>query len=432
MRSKVTKKSVFSWALYDFANSAFATTVMAGFFPVFFKEYWAYGSDVNVSTAQLGLANAFASVFICILAPILGTIADKGSLKKKFLMTFAFLGVLMTLGLYFVGKGNWPLAVLLYVIANIGFAGANVFYDSLITSVSDNKRMDFVSSLGYSLGYLGGGILFAFNVFMTLHPHLFGFATVSEAVSFSFITVAVWWFVFSLPVLLFVKEAKQGDSELSINVIKESFRQLRETFYEIRHMKMILLFLIAYWLYIDGVDTIVKMAVDYGMSIGFDSSSLLKALLLTQFIGFPSALFFGYLSSKISGKKAILIAIFIYFLICIGGAFVYEIYHFYILAGVIGFVQGGIQALSRSFYAKIIPAHKAGEYFGFYNMLGKFAAILGPVIIGVSSMTLNYYGFSDQIAARISISSVAILFVLGGIIFAFVDEDKAKKDLKRL
>jgi len=426
------KKAVFGWALYDWANSAFATTVIAGFFPIFFKQYWSAGADPTISTARLGFANSVAGVIVAILAPVLGAIADKGSAKKKFLMFFAYMGVVMTSSLYMVSKGDWPLAIMLFVIASVGFSGGNIFYDSLITGVASEKRLDYVSALGFSFGYLGGGILFAFNVWMTLSPGTFGFADAGEAVRFSFLTVGMWWALFSIPLFLLVKEPGNDEPLSGFMAVKAGIVQFKNTFREIRHLKTVFLFLAAYWLYIDGVDTIVRMAVDYGMSIGFKSNDLIIALLITQFVGFPSAILFGYMGGKIGARKAIFIAIAVYLFVTIWGAFMQSKNEFYILAIIIGLVQGGIQALSRSFYAKIIPANKSAEYFGFYNMLGKFAAVFGPVVMGGSGLLIKSMGYSSETASRVSISSISIFFIAGATLLYFVDEDKGREEVTYL
>jgi UMF1 family MFS transporter len=427
-----SKKAIWGWAIYDWANSAFATTVIAGFFPVFFKQFWSAGADTTVSTARLGFANSAAGIIVALLAPVLGAIADKGTSKKKFLFFFAYMGVVMTSSLYMVSKGSWPMAVMLYVFASVGFSGGNVFYDSLLTGVASEKRLDSVSALGFSLGYLGGGLLFAFNIWMTLSPELFGFADAGEAVRFSFLTVGVWWALFTVPVLVFVKEPTGKETISGVSAIKAGFYQLRNTLNEVRHLKTIFLFLAAYWLYIDGVDTIVRMAIDYGISIGFNSNDLILALLITQFVGFPSAIAFGYLGGKIGAKRAIFIAIAVYLFVSVWGAFMQSKSEFYTLAVIIGLVQGGIQALSRSFYARIIPVNKSAEYFGFYNMLGKFAAVLGPAVMGGVGLIVRSMGYSSNIASRASISSISIFFIAGGILFYFVDEEKGKEEVQYL
>jgi UMF1 family MFS transporter len=425
------KKTIVSWALYDWANSAFATTVMAGFFPVFFKQFWSAGADTTISTARLGLANSIAGVVVAIIAPVLGAVADRGTSKKKFLFFFSYMGIVMTLSLYMVSKGDWPLAVLLYVIATIGFSGGNIFYDSLITGVASGKKLDFVSALGYALGYLGGGLLFAVNVWMTISPDIFGFADAAEAVRFSFLMVGAWWALFSVPVFLFVKEP-ENDKVSGPVALREGLLQLKSTFHEIRHLKTVFLFLAAYWLYIDGVDTIVRMAVDYGISIGFESNDLIIALLITQFVGFPSAIAFGHIRQKIGAKRAIFIAIGVYLFVSVWGAFMKDKNEFYMLAIIIGLVQGGIQALSRSFYARIIPVNKSAEYFGFYNMLGKFAAVLGPGMMGGVGLLVRNMGYSSDTASRVSIASLSLFFIAGGILFYFVDEKKGREEVKYL
>ena len=426
------RRAIFGWAMYDWANSAFATTVMAGFFPIFFKQFWSAGADTTLSTARLGLANSIAGVTVAALAPALGAIADKGTSKKKFLLFFAFAGVIMTTSLYMVSEGDWTMAIMLYIFASVGFSGGNIFYDSLITGVASEKKLDFVSALGFSLGYLGGGILFALNVWMTLRPETFGFVDSREAVRFSFLTVGIWWAVFSLPVFLFVREPENKTAVSGIRAVRAGLVQLRNTFHEARHLKTVFLFLASYWLYIDGVDTIVRMALDYGISIGFQANDLIVALLITQFVGFPSAIGFGYLGGKIGARHAILIAIAVYLIVSIWASFIQDKSEFYILAIIIGLVQGGIQALSRSFYARIIPVGKSAEYFGFYNMLGKFAAVFGPVVVGGTGLLVRFMGFSADIASRASIASVSIFFIAGGILFCFVDEEKGREDVKYL
>uniref|UniRef100_UPI004055D940 MFS transporter n=1 Tax=Candidatus Electronema sp. TaxID=2698783 RepID=UPI004055D940 len=419
------RKQVVSWAMYDWANSAFATTVMAGFFPVFFKQYWSAGSEAVESTFRLGAANSVASLFIVIVAPVLGAIADRSGAKKKFLAFFAFLGILMTGGLFFVSKGSWQLAACLYVFGIIGFSGGNIFYDSLLVSVAGPKKVDTVSALGFSLGYLGGGILFACNVFMTLKPELFGFADKAEAVRWSYLTVAIWWAVFSLPVLLFVKEERSADGgQIGLNAVAAGFRQLAETFAEIRRLKVVLLFLAGYWLYIDGVDTIVRMAVDYGLSIGLETSGLMTALLITQFVGFPAAIAFGKIGEKIGAKTGILICIGVYILITIWAYFMSRQAEFYLLAVGIGLVQGGVQALSRSLYTRIIPRSKSAEFFGFYNMLGKFAAVVGPLMMGWIGVLSG--------SPRTGILSLILLFLAGGALLLQVNVEEGTRMAQEL
>ena len=416
---KENKRAVWSWAFYDWANSAYSTTVMAGFFPLFFKEYWADPNNPSQSTFYLGMANSIASMVVAALAPLLGSVADQGSAKKKFLTFFAFLGVIMTGGLWMVAQGNWQMAVLFYVIATIGFASGNVFYDALLPGLASEERVDAVSSLGFGLGYLGGGLLFLVNVFMYLKPEIFGIPDGATAIKLSFLSVAVWWAVFTIPLILFVPEPKNYENIDFNNAIRMGWVQLVQTFKEIRNMKVVGTFLLAYFFYIDGVDTIIRMAVDYGMSLNFPGESLIIALLIVQFVAFPAALIYGWLASKIGAKTGIMVGITAYSFITLLGYFMTEAWHFYVLAILIGLFMGGIQALSRSLYTRIIPPDKSAEFFGFYNMLGKFAAIIGPALMGTIALVTG--------SARLSILSILLLFILGAFFLNKVDIKEGKR-----
>jgi len=412
-------RSVWSWALYDWANSAFATTVMAGFFPLFFKAYWADGASASTSTFYLGMANSGASIVIAALAPFLGAIADRGSAKKGFLFAFAALGVVMTGGLRFVEKGQWQAALCLFVAATIGFMGSNTFYDALLPGVASKQRLDRVSALGFALGYIGGGLLFALNVLMCLKPAAFGLPDGATAIRVSFLMVAVWWALFSIPLMLFVEEPRFGEPLPILEAVGAGWRQLRGTAREIRDLKVVGLFLAAYWLYIDGVDTIVRMAVDYGMALGFPSGSLITALLLVQFVAFPAAVLYGRISERTGPKPAILAAIAGYGGITVLAYYMSERWHFYALAVLVGLFQGGIQAISRSLYARLIPENKAAEFFGFYNMLGKFAAVVGPALMGTVTLITG--------RPRVGILSLLILFAGGAALLWRVDVEEGER-----
>jgi len=419
-------KSIVAWALYDWANSAFATTVMAGFFPIFFKQYWSTGVSSTESTFYLGVGNSVASLVIVLAAPLLGAIADQGGLRRRLLMLFAGTGVVATAALYGVAQGEWLAALVLFVTATIGFMGANIFYDALLITVAKESQWDFISALGYALGYLGGGLLFAVNVAMTLSPESFGLQSASEAVRLSFISVAIWWAVFSLPLFLWVKEKPANQDKLDAvspwRVVQAGYQQLIKTFHQLRQFRLVVLFLVAYWLYIDGVDTIVRMAVDYGLSIGLQQEDLITALLITQFVGLPSTIAFGWMAQRYGAegegaKKGILLALGVYVLATMGAFFMDSSAEFYALAITIGLVQGGVQALSRSYYARLIPKGKSTEFFGFYNMLGKFAAVLGPLMVGVISLASGSH--------RWGMLSIVLLLVLGGWVLTKVDYPSA-------
>lgn len=418
-----SRRAVYAWAFYDWANSAFATTVMAGFFPLFFKEYWNTGVADTVSTFRLGMANSTASLIVVLCAPLLGAIADHLDRRKGFLLLFAALGVVMTGALHFVAAGSWQLAALCYGLAILGFSGGNLFYDALLLGVARPAQLDRVSALGFALGYLGGGLLFAVNVLMVLHPDGFGLPDKATAVRVSFLSVALWWAVFSLPLFLLVREPHAAEGVRTRDAIAHGFGQLRRTLREIGRLPHTFLFLAAYWLYIDGVDTIVRMAVDYGLSLGFASNSLIVALLITQFVGFPAAIAFGRLGDRIGARAGILVALGVYAAVTAWGAFMSAVWEFYLLAVVIGLVQGGVQSLSRSLYARLIPPGRSAEFFGFYNMLGKFAAVLGPALMGWVGVLSG--------SPRIGILSVLALFLAGAVLLLRVDLARGMRDAGR-
>lgn len=411
------RKAVISWALYDWANSAFYLTVVSAFFPVFLKSYWSAGNDPAVSTLQLGVANSAASVVVAVLAPVLGAIADRASAKKRYLLAFTILGIVMTGALPLVARGEWPMAIAPFVLANIGFFLANSFYDALIVEVARGEHLHRVSALGFALGYLGGGLLFAVNVAMTLWPQSFGLADAAQAVRMSFVMVAAWWALFSLPLLLFVDETPGPARAAREGAVAAGLRELAHTLAQLRRLQPVWLFLLAYWCYIDGVHTIARMAVDYGMALGFEPGSLVAALLITQFVGFPAAIAFGRAGERLGARPAILAAIGVYAGATVWSFYMSQVWEFYVLAGVVGLVQGGVQSLSRSLYARLIPAEKAGEFFGFYNMLGRFAAVLGPVLVGIAGMVSG--------SPRLGILAVLLLFVVGAALLCLVPEEMA-------
>ena len=413
--SKKLNKSAWSWALYDWANSAFATTVMAGVFPLFFKSYWASNLSDAESTFAIGSVNSLVGLLIAFSAPVLGALADAGDSKRKFLFSFAFLGIIATGYLFFIPESSWKLAVVFYGIGVIGFSGGNIFYDSLLVTVSKEKERNRVSALGFSLGYLGGGILFLLNVAMFLYPNWFGLENQIEAVVWSFLSVAVWWLIFSLPIYLNVKEPVQNASKKQINtVIADAFENLLNTAKSIKKFKSAVIFLLAYFLYMDGVDTIIRMATSYGSDIGLSATSMIQALLLTQFIGFPATLVFGYYADRFGYKYSLSFAIIVYIFVVLFSSQMDTALEFYMVASVIGLVQGGVQAISRSFFSTLIPENKAAEFFGFYNFIGKSSVFLGPFMVsGIALITGSpSYG----------ILSLLILFIPGLILLWLVPE----------
>ena len=397
------------WAAYDWANSAFSLSVVTAFVPILLAEFWSQDVASTVTTFRLGMANGLASLIVAVSVPFLGAIADRAGNRKGLLIVLASLGIVMTGSLYFVARGQWPIAVACYIMASVGFAGSNSLYDALLVDVAAPSQYDKISAYGYSLGYLGGALLFTLNVVMVANPAAFGFASEVEAIRIAFVLVAFWWAVFTVPLLLWVRENKEQAAD---RTIADTLGELRATVRAIRAHRDLMLFLIAYWLYIDGVYTIIKMAVDYGLSQGLRMQDLIQAILITNFIGFPAALFFGRIAATIGTKSALYIGLTVYVIVTFAAVFVTTAIQFYILAASIGLVQGGVQSLSRSFFARLIPRGQSAEYFGFYNMLGKFSAILGPVMAGLVALI-----FDSQ---RLGILSILVLFVSGFILLSQV------------
>ncbi len=397
------RRPVLGWALYDWANSAFALIVMTSFVPVMLAGYWNDGAPSSVGTFRLGLANGVASLAVALIAPVLGAMADRSGRRKAWLLWLTGWGAVMTAGLAFVASGMWPWAVALYILASVAFAAGNALYDSLLVDVAAPGTLDRVSAYGYGLGYLGGALLFAVSALMVARPGLFGLASAVVALRVSFLLVALWWLIFSIPLALWVRDDARREG--GPGALASGFRQLGQTLRAARQRPALARFLLAYWLYIDGVYTIIKMAVDYGLSLGLTAQDLIQAMLVTNFIAFPAALAFGQLADLIGARAGIYVGLGVYIVATIAAPFVATASQFYALAVAVGLVQGGVQSLSRSLFARLVPAGQSAEYFGFYNMLGKFAAILGPVLAGAATLATG-----NQ---RVGILSLLILFVAG-------------------
>lgn len=393
-----------AWAFYDWANSAFALAVLTAFVPVMLAGTWNDGAPSAVTTFRLGLANGLASLVVVLLAPMLGAMTDQARRRKPWLALFTVLGILATAMLARIGPGDWQLAMLFFVLASVGFFAANSLYDAMLIDVAEPAAFDRVSALGYGLGYLGGALLFTVSIFLLARPAAFGLESQPAAIQLTFVLVGIWWAVFSLPLLLWVKERHAGAPPV-IGAFRAGLRQLRGTVRSLGADRNLLCFLAAYWLYIDGVYTIIKMAVDYGLSQGLSATDVTGAILLTNFIGFPAAIGFGALGARLGARRAISLALTVYIVATLLAVFLTTVAEFYALAATIGLVQGGVQSLSRSLYARLIPPEKSGEYFGFFNMLGKFSSILGPVLAGTAALMTG--------SQRAGILSILVLFVPG-------------------
>ncbi len=416
------RRETFSWAMYDWANSAFATTIMAAVLPIYYASVAGADLPGNKALVYWGRTLSIALLLIAVLSPVLGAMADYMGAKKRFMALFAALGILFTAMLYFIGRGEWLLASALFIVANIGFAGANVFYDSLLPHVAREGEIDRLSTAGYALGYLGGGILLVINMLWILYPETFGIADKTTASRIAMFSVAVWWALFSVPLLRAVREPPRQVSDadaLGGNPIAAGFHRLSETFGEIRRYRQLMIFLIAFWLYNDGIGTIFKMAVIYGADIGIGQSDLIGALIMTQFIGIPFTFAFGRLAGRIGAKPAIYMALAVYTLISAAAYFMTEAWHLWVLAFCVATVQGGSQALSRSLYSSMIPRAQSSEFFGFFSASAKFAGILGPFLFAEVG---NWTGSS-----RLGILSLVVFFIGGLLILTRVDVTEGQR-----
>lgn len=409
--SQIFNKKVITWALYDWANSAFALSVLAVLFPLVLGRYWAGDGSGADTTVRLSSITTVASVIVFLSAPILGTIADAGGYRKRFLLVFAVVGALATCGLGFVGQGDWPMALALYLVASIGYYSSIVFYDSLIIDVTEPRNYSLVSTLGFAAGYLGGAVLLALHLWMLKSPQTFGLENATEAFSAAFISVGVWWLVFLLPLLFFVRE-RHSPIETRDHPIRAAYAELRSTLCEVGKYRNVTIFLGGYWLYVGGVFTVIFMAVNYGQRLGFDDSDLVLALLISNFVGFPATLIYGALAHRFGAKKGIYFALFAYVGACLWAIQMSSIREFYIMAIVIGSVQGGVQGLSRSVYASLIPAEQPGEFFGFYSMTTKLAHVLGPTTVTIAAV------LSDD--PKWVLLALMPLFLAGALLLALV------------
>jgi len=386
-------KKEWAWALFDWANSAFATTVMAGLFPIFFKTYYASQFSTQESTSLLGLCLSLTSLIVAILNPYLGFLTDQTQSRKLATLLSASISGISLVILFFAQENQWALALFAFGFGLIGFNLSLSFYDSLLSLVTSKTRQHIVSSLGYGLGYLGGGLLFLINVLMVQNPNWFGLPGKTEAIKWSFLSVAIWWLLFSFPFYFMIKEPRFLYTRKNIickSVIGEFYKSLKK----VTKDNNLMTFLIAYWLFIDAVYTVINMATDYGTAIGLEAGDLIKALLLVQFLGFPFAILAGIATRLFRAKSLLLFFLFLYFFVILWAMQITSKWEFWTLAALIAIAQGGVQSLSRSIFANLIPPESCGEYFGIFNLVGRFAAIFGPLIISSLTYVTGSHRFS--------------------------------------
>ncbi|HEV2149411.1 MAG TPA: MFS transporter [Longimicrobiaceae bacterium] len=411
-----------AWAMYDWAASAFQTTIMVAVFPIYFIRVAGAGGPEVVASQWWGYANSAAIAIVALLSPVLGAIADFSASKKRFLGSFAGLGVAAVAGMYFIQRGDLVLAAFLYLVASVAAAGSFVFYESLLPHIAREDEVDQVSTSGYAFGYVGGGILLALNLAWIQKPELFGIPAGTLPARLSFLSVAVWWAVFSIPLLRRVPEPPrliEADESPARGAVRAAFSRLAETFHELRGYKNAFLLLLAFLLYNDGIATIQKMAVPYGTELGIPEAVLIGSILLVQFVGIPFAFLFGMLAGRIGAKRSILLGLVVYVAISLVGFNMRTGRDFLVLALMVGMVQGGTQALSRSLFATMIPRHKSGEFFGFFSVFSKFAGIFGPLLFAA---VIGQTGSS-----RYGILSVIAFFVSGALLLMLVDPAEGER-----
>ncbi len=417
------KRDIRAWTMYDWANSAFATTMMAAVFPVFYATLGAAGESGAIMTSRWGFTTALAALIAAVISPILGAVADFSGSKKKFLTIFMLLGAISTALLFLPNQpGDWLFASFIFIFANIGFAGSLVYYDALLPHVARADEIDQVSSRGYMMGYIGGGVLLAVNLVMIMVlPTIFPALGTGLMTRLSFVTVAVWWIVFSLPLLRRVKEPprKIELGEEHLRPIQASFTRLANTFKDLKKYRDLSMGLLAFWIYANGIGTIITMATIYGKELNFSDITLIGTLLMVQILAAPFAFLFGWLAKKIGTKKAIYLSLSIYSAIAIAGYFMYHEWQFWVLGAAVATVQGGSQALSRSMIGRMMPKSKSAEFYGFFSVFEKFASILGPAIFAVVSRIMN--------ESRLSIASLIVFFLLGIYILTKVNIERGAK-----
>ncbi len=416
-----------AWAWYDWANSAYFTTVITAVFPAFFSSYAAAGLEPAQATARFAAITTLSVGIVAVVSPLLGALGDYRGVRKRLLAMFMVPGVVACLAMALIQRGNWQLASILFVIGNIGVSGSLVFYDSLLPHVARPEETDRVSATSYALGYLGGGLLLLVNLAWILSPTTFGFADTAAATKATFVSVAVWWLVFSVPLFRRVPEPRRqldADEAPGRNALVAAFARLIDTFREIRKYRQASLLFFSMLLYQDGIQTIIRMASIYGAEIGIDQTSQIAAFVLVQFIGIPCAFLFGALGARIGTRRAIFIALAVYTLAATLGYFMTTVTHFFLLAGLVGTVQGGAQALSRALFARLVPANRASEFFGFFAVAERFATILGPPIFALSVMLTG--------SSRSAVLFIIAFFAAGAFLLSKVDEQEGVRAARGL
>jgi UMF1 family MFS transporter len=410
---KTFTKTVKSWIAYDAGNSAFATTVVAAFFPIFYLEFWASTMPKVEASIYLNWTLVICNTLILLSGPVIGAYTDINRSTKSALNIFTIIGALFVGSLFFIDVGSWLYALIFFGIANYCFCVAQIPYDKILTKITSPNNFSIISNQGYAWGYFGGGALFLLNALMSIYPSSFGLASQAEAIRVSFLMVSIWWLLFLIPLFLNFKETKT--EKHSISVFSSSFKNIFNTLKSVYQYKNAFLFLIAFFLFIDGAHTVIYLASTFALNLGLETSSIIQALILVQFVAFPATLLWGYVANKYGDKLVLYITIASYICIIVYSTTLSSAFEFYLLAAWVGFVQGGIQGSSRGMFGKLIPKEKAGEFFGLYNVMGRAGAILGPLMVGT---LLTLYG-----NVRIALLPIAVLFIIGGLLLTRVKNE---------
>ena len=413
--NKTFTRTVKSWIAYDAGNSAFATTVVAAFFPIFYLEFWASNIPKIEASIYLNWTLVICNVSILLSGPVIGAITDINQSTKRSLTIFTITSVFFVGLLYFLSAGSWILALIFFGIANFCFCVAQIPYDKILTKISTPEKFSIISNQGYAWGYAGGGLLFIVNALMSIYPTSFGLASQSDAIRVSFLMVSIWWLLFLIPLLLNFQETR--DFQKSHGIVLSSLKNIVTTLKSVYQYKNAFLFLIAFFLFIDGAHTVIYLASTFALNLGLETSSIIQALILVQLVAFPATLIWGYVANRFGDKLVLYITISSYIFIIIYSTTLSSALEFYLLAAWVGCVQGGIQGSSRGYFGKLIPKEKAGEFFGLYNVMGRAGAILGPLMVGT---LLTLYG-----NVRIALLPIAILFIIGALLLTRVKNEIA-------
>jgi len=416
------RRDLRAWAIYDLAQAAFQTTIIAAIFPIYFQKVASAGTPPALATSRFAWATTWSILIVAVITPFLGAIADYAAIKKKLLAAFTAIGVVSAALLYFVTRGDWFYALVIFTIGNVGIACAFVFYESLLPHLVGPEQLDIVSAAGYGIGYIGGGCMLAMDMLLMAEPQWFGIPDRGVAVRITFVGVAVWWTLFSIPLFRQVAEPPrrlESGERAGQNALVTAVKRLVETFHELRLYRQAFMLLLAFLLYNDGIQTIIRMATTYGTEIGIDETVMLGALLVTQFIGIPFAFIFGKFAERLGAKTAVFVGLGVYTVIALLAYFMHNAWQFIALAMMVGMVQGGTQALSRSLFASMIPRHKSSEFFAFFGVFERYAGILGPAIFAWMA--------AHSGTSRNAILSVLGFFVIGAVLLTFVNVDEGRR-----